>query len=111
MNKKTAIGIDLGGTRIKAVLIDETGRLLDEEERLTRDAHSQAEAGFTPWQEGIREVFHILKNRAATPVNAVGLAALGLPDKTTTVLLICREDFRGLRVLCGPIFWGWKNFR
>ncbi|MEZ4774605.1 MAG: ROK family protein [Bacteroidia bacterium] len=110
MNKKTAIGIDLGGTRIKGVLIDEKGNLLSEKERLTLDHQSQPSSDvFTPWQEGVRQVVDDLKQSAAHTVDAIGLAAPGLPDKNHRCINFMPGRLQGLEGFVWADFLGEKK--
>ena len=65
-----AIGIDLGGTNVKAVLITRQGELLAKEIVPIRNSD---------WREAVHEAFTKIKAMNA-PVFCIGLAAPGLPD-------------------------------
>jgi len=70
-NNPVAIGLDLGGTRIKGALVDvQTGELRHQVLHPTDEAQ---------WQEGVRVVVAQLKTAAAGPVVGIGVAAPGLP--------------------------------
>jgi glucokinase len=71
-----AIGIDLGGTNIKAVTVSEGGDLLDQAEYPTEDDAAVA------WAERIREHIERLQAERGSPAEWIGMAAPGLaaPD-------------------------------
>ncbi len=71
----TAIGIDLGGTTIKAVAIDGSGNLLQCMYAPTRDDGSQR------WKEEVKELMAQLQP-LMQPGYSVGISAPGLPDET-----------------------------
>jgi glucokinase len=69
------IGIDLGGTHIKAALFDDDGRLLASETRPTRDG--ELDGGQRAWATAVRSLvdgWEAVHGRAA-----IGLAAPGMP--------------------------------
>ena len=68
---KTAIGIDLGGTQIKGVLITQNGRVLRREVRATQDKGDDSRA----WADTIRALVLELGNDAPAGISAPGLAA------------------------------------
>jgi glucokinase len=65
-----AIGIDLGGTNVKAVLISHDGEILSKEIVPIRNSD---------WRGAVHEAFTRIKAINA-PVSCIGLAAPGLPD-------------------------------
>ncbi len=69
-----AIGIDLGCTNIKAVLIDDTGNVLHEsrEETHEQDDHH--------WKNAVVKIIQDLKWRANDNIEAIGLCAPGLAN-------------------------------
>jgi len=72
---QTAIGIDLGATNIKGVLIDGNGSLLHQLTGETRE-HDQQH-----WKQAVAEMFKTLESKSAHHVNAFGLSAPGLADE------------------------------
>lgn len=76
---RKAIGIDLGCTNIKAVLVDESGTLLHQERNETREHDDRH------WKEGINALVKKLKTQAGT-VNAIGLCAPGLANANNTAI-------------------------
>ncbi len=75
--KAKAIGIDLGGTNIKAVLIDESGKAIKKLQEPIVD--NEAEQG-KQWKEAIKAMIHTLQTTADAPSLPVGLSAPGIPD-------------------------------
>lgn len=80
-----AIGIDLGGTNIKAVLVDESGRVADRASHATNDFSSS----IGDWSRAVSEL--IARFESATPGArpAVGFASPGLaaPDERSVAFL------------------------
>ncbi|MEZ0607089.1 ROK family protein [Fibrella sp. WM1] len=69
-----AIGIDLGGTRIKGVLINpDTGKVIHQLVTPTGDANG------ANWQTAVAETAQALTRLAVEPVDGIGLSAPGLP--------------------------------
>lgn len=72
---KQAIGIDLGGTRIKGILIDPTqGTVLHQLVTPTGDGDNQQ------WKQAVLDTVEALISRASGPVLGIGLSAPGLPS-------------------------------
>src|SRR5437868_8002949 len=69
------IGLDVGGTMIKGLIVSSEGEVLGEETTPTKDDGTKA------WLDRAREVVRSLSRRSSTPV-CVGVAAPGLasPD-------------------------------
>jgi glucokinase len=70
------IGVDLGGTQIKAALFDEAGALLARETAPTRDG--QREDGQPAWAIGVRAIVSGWESSHGR-AEAIGLAAPGMP--------------------------------
>lgn len=88
---RTAIGIDLGGTRIKGVLIDtNTGTVLHQLITPTGDG----ESGY--WQRAVAETIWALNQQAAEPVQGIGLSAPGLPTPNNTAIACMPGRLQGL---------------
>jgi glucokinase len=69
-----AIGIDLGGTNIKGILINEAGEVLKQHYLPTHDDPDGH------WRENVKEMVRYLQAYWQEPVQCVGLSAPGLPD-------------------------------
>jgi glucokinase len=91
-----AIGIDLGGTRIKGVLVDAAGNLLHQFYTPTNDA------GDGNWKEAVVQTFRELMQKADGQAVVAGLSAPGIPDETNTRIRIMPGRLQGLEGL----HWG-----
>ena len=94
----TAIGIDLGGTRIKGVAVSIDGKILHQLYADTNDGDGAA------WKAGVaKTVFELLErtNRKAT---VIGISAPGLPDDNNTAIACMPGRMQGLENLV------WKDF-
>lgn len=85
----TAIGIDLGGTRIKAVAIDAYGNLLDEQCRSTCDGDGQS------WKQAVAEMISHW-DHIKSEGTVVGISAPGLPNKTYSAIAFMPGRLQGL---------------
>jgi glucokinase len=70
-----AIGVDLGGTRIKAVAVDEAGEILDQVTSPTRDDASAA------WAAEVERLIGQLEAGVGTQATWLGLASPGMPAR------------------------------
>ena len=70
------IGIDLGGTRIKAVAIDAAGNILHQMYTPTNDGDGEA------WKNAIATTVDTLKKKLNSSNAIVGISAPGLPNNS-----------------------------
>lgn len=96
MNK--AIGIDLGGTNIKGVLVDETGTVLETIQLQTND---KQEAG---WKKGVADILKALQQKAGSATLPVGLSAPGLAGHDNSCIVLMPGRLEGLENFI------WKDF-
>jgi glucokinase len=75
-----AIGIDLGCTNIKAVVVDENGALLYQARRETREQDDRY------WKDGVNTLIKNLKRELGQTVQAIGLCAPGLANAGNTAI-------------------------
>src|SRR5664279_5053443 len=94
----TAIGIDLGGTRIKAVAIDADCNVLHQLYRPTNDGDD------TIWKNAVAAVVKELQNILKKEKINIGLSAPGLPNENNTAIAFMPGRMQGLENLC------WKDF-
>ncbi|SOD96859.1 ROK family protein [Spirosoma fluviale] len=86
-----AIGIDLGGTRIKGVLIDTTtGSVLQQLITPTGDGEG------SHWQRAVADTVQALSESATEPVQGIGLSAPGLPTPDNTAIACMPGRLQGL---------------
>lgn len=90
MNKKFSIGIDLGGTRIKAALIDADGNIVGENYQPTNDGDDKA------WKNAVARAVKELQNIAKADKIAIGLSAPGLPNDINTCIACMPGRMQGL---------------
>ncbi len=72
--KPLAIGIDLGGTNIKGVLIDSDGTILNEVKQETNEQNEKQ------WKRAVADMIRDLSKKSGKKADAIGLAAPGLAD-------------------------------
>ncbi|MBD2755596.1 ROK family protein [Spirosoma validum] len=86
-----AIGIDLGGTRIKGVLLDmRTGKILHKRITPTNDGEN------SNWKSVVAQTVHYLKTTTVRPIRGVGLAAPGLPTTDNSAIACMPGRLQGL---------------
>jgi len=78
--KRTAIGIDLGCTNIKAVLLNENGNILHQQREETREQDDKH------WKQAVKTIITHLEAQAGQRIDAIGLCAPGLADPTNTCI-------------------------
>jgi glucokinase len=84
------IGIDLGGTRIKGVVIDAIGNVLHQTYTPTNDGEGEI------WKEAIAKTVHELRQKVPGEKIAVGISAPGLPNKENTTIAFMPGRLDGL---------------
>jgi glucokinase len=96
---QTAIGIDLGGTWIKGVLMDiYTGEIVKQLYHPTNDVNDQGE---THWRQAVQDTVADLQQQAETlpggaVVKAIGLSAPGLPNENNGYIAFMPGRLQGL---------------
>jgi glucokinase len=86
---KIAIGVDLGGTRIKTVVVDGKGALLYQEYTPTND-------GYENWKQTIHSSIEQAKNNLGLSNYVVGISAPGIPDKGNSAIEFMPGRLQGL---------------
>jgi glucokinase len=84
------IGIDLGGTRIKGVVIDAAGNVLHQTYTPTNDGEGEV------WKEAIAKTVQELKQKIPGENVSVGISAPGLPNKENTTIAFMPGRLEGL---------------
>ncbi|HET9279314.1 MAG TPA: ROK family protein [Flavitalea sp.] len=93
----TAIGIDLGGTRIKGVAITSEGNILHQIYTDTNDGDSAI------WKKAVINTVKELDERTNRQAAVIGISAPGLPNSTNTAVACMPGRLQGLENL------DWKN--
>lgn len=90
MNSKFAIGIDLGGTRIKGVVIDNTGNLLNQTYTPTNDGEGEE------WKTAVVKTVDELRQKSGQTNLPIGISAPGIPNKENTAIVYMPGRLQGL---------------
>jgi glucokinase len=90
LGNQITIGIDLGGTRIKGVVIDAVGNVLHQTYTSTNDGEGEI------WKEAIAKTVHELRQKVPIEKIAVGISAPGLPNKENTTIAFMPGRLDGL---------------
>ena len=98
MINRIAIGIDLGGTRIKAVAINAEGNVLHENYQTTNDGDDRG------WKNAVSEAVKELQSILKTGNINIGLSAPGLPNDDNTAIAFMPGRMQGLEN------FNWTNF-
>ena len=86
------LGIDLGGTHVKGLVVDELGRVHAEDTRPTEDGAAGA------WRDNVRRVVAGLQGRFPT-IAVAGLCAPGLASRDEKMIVSMPGRLRGLEGL------------
>src|SRR5262249_48203677 len=84
------IGIDLGGTRIKGVVLDDTGKILHQHYSATNDGDGAT------WKKAIISVVDELCKAAGTKETTVGISAPGICNEGNTAVAFMPGRLQGL---------------
>ena len=95
---KHVIGIDIGGTRIKALAVDETGAVLAEIIEATGDDGSEG------WKERVREAAAKAERMSGKNADAHGVAAPGIAARDGLSIALMPGRLRGLE---GHMWQSW----
>jgi glucokinase len=87
---KTAIGIDLGGTNIKGIVMNGSGDILHQHSIPTIDDEEGK------WREKVQEMVDFLKSKHSEPINLIGLSAPGLANDSNTCIAHLPNRLQGL---------------
>ena len=98
--KNTALGIDLGCTNIKMVVVDDEGKVVVEQRKETNEHNDQH------WKNAVRTLIVDFKKKY--PVKAIGLCAPGLADTQNTCISFMPGRLPGLENFNWSDFTGEK---
>lgn len=84
------IGIDLGGTRIKAVAIDRTGNILHQHYQPTNDGDDSV------WKNAIAEAVKEIQDKVECNGCLIGISAPGLPNAANSAIAFMPGRLQGL---------------
>lgn len=100
---KVAIGIDLGGTNVKGILMREDGKILKQHYIPTKD---DAEG---KWRENVLEMVNFLKDFHQKPIDVIGLSAPGLANADNTCIAHLPNRLLGLENFIWEEYFGTKT--
>lgn len=98
MSNEITIGIDLGGTRIKAIAINADGKILQENYQPTNDGDDAV------WKKSVAAAVQELQQIVKAPKIKIGLSAPGLPDEQNTCISSMPGRMQGLE------HFNWTNY-
>jgi glucokinase len=101
---KVAIGIDLGGTNVKGILLNENGEILHKHYFPTRD-DSEGK-----WKLNVLEMVNYLKKIYKKPIEIIGLSAPGLANETNTCIAHLPNRLLGLENFIWEEYFETKTF-
>jgi len=87
---KTIIGIDIGGTRIKAVAMDSEGHISHQLYRPTNDGDDKT------WKQAVAQAVTELQNKTNSTEVLIGISAPGLPNEGNTAIAFMPGRMQGL---------------
>jgi glucokinase len=90
LEKVFSIGIDLGGTRIKAIAIDTDGNIVHENYQPTNDGDDKV------WKNAVHSAVKELQAILKTDKINIGLSAPGLPNENNTYIACMPGRMQGL---------------
>lgn len=100
---KVAIGIDLGGTNVKGILMREDGEILKQHYIPTKD---DAEG---KWRENVLEMVNFLKDFHQKPIDLIGLSAPGLANADNKCIAHLPNRLFGLENFIWEEYFGTKT--
>jgi glucokinase len=99
-----SIGIDLGGTRIKAVAIDKSGNILNQYFHSTSDNEDMG------WKDAVNQAMHEIQKKIESQNTVVGISAPGLPNANNSVIAFMPGRLQGLENFNWSGFLGTRTF-
>jgi glucokinase len=99
-----SIGIDLGGTRIKAVAIDKSGNILNQ------FFHSTSDNEDMTWKDTVKKAVHEVQNKIKTQNTVIGISAPGLPNADNSAIAFMPGRLQGLENFNWSGFLGTRTF-
>lgn len=102
--QQRSIGIDLGCTNIKGVLIDAHGTILEQLRQETNEPDDQH------WKNAVSSMIKSLQSKSSAPVNHIGLSAPGLANSDNTCISFMPGRLPGLENFNWSEFTGERIF-
>ena len=99
-----AVGIDLGGTRIKAAVLDPGGRVLHQQYMPTNDSNEAV------WKGAVQQAVQECASRLSNPDFIVGISAPGIPNEANAAIAYMPGRLEGLQHFNWAGFLGHKTW-
>jgi glucokinase len=96
---KFAIGIDLGGTRIKGTAVDADGNILHRLYTPTYDGNDAV------WKHAVADTVNDLMGKINGNSSVIGISAPGLPSDDNTTIAYMPGRMQGLEIFHGVSFY------
>ncbi len=100
MINKYLIGVDLGGTQIKAVLTDPTGIVIEERATDTHDIVGKDNSAV--WKPAVKRLIKELEDSCSSKIEGIGISSPGTANQTNTGILSNGTKLLGIEGL----IWG-----
>jgi glucokinase len=100
----SVIGIDLGCTNIKGVLVDEEGNILEELQCQTNEKEERQ------WKAAVAEIVHALSKKTNGVPVPVGLSAPGLASGNNDCIVLMPDRLAGLEKFIWTDFLGMPTY-
>ena len=107
-SQRKLIGIDIGGTHIKAILTNESGIILDEASCPTRDKEGVDNSAV--WKAAVRELIQQMRASADEEVTCVGISSPGTVNKKNSAVLSNGSKLLGIEDLVWSDFLGFEVY-
>ena len=101
---KAVVGVDLGGTRIKTVLLDGEGRLIYQQYVPTNDSNEAV------WKGAVMNAVQESAARLNQPDFIVGISAPGIPDSSNAAIAYMPGRLEGLQHFNWSAFLGHQTW-
>lgn len=85
-----AIGIDIGGTRIKSVLVNTDGTILEQLYTATNDGDDVV------WKQAVKQIVTAIQSTYSNEELVLGISAPGLPNENNTAIAFMPGRMQGL---------------
>jgi glucokinase len=102
--KNISIGIDLGGTRIKALAINEAGEILHQSYQPTNDGNDSV------WKNAVAAAVQELQDKLGSTGTVIGISAPGLPNSDNSAIAFMPGRMQGLENFIWSDFLNSRTF-
>ena len=108
MNHQFAVGIDLGGTNIKAVLINLKGVVLEEISKPTNDKHGLDNSAV--WKQTIKDLVFNFVKKTNNQIDVIGISAPGTTNPKNTAIVSMPDRLIGIEKFVWKDYLGLETY-